>query len=76
MPGLLAQSKDETVVIAQIEEPSAVEIAGEIASIDGIDGLFAGPADLSVGMGFENQDTNELKAALKKTGVAAQQNGK
>ena len=76
MPGLLAQSKDETVVIAQIEEPSAVEIAGEIASIDGIDGLFAGPADLSVGMGFENQDTNELKAALKKTGVAAKQNGK
>jgi len=29
-----------------------------------------------VGMGFENQDTNELKAALKKTGVAAKQNGK
>ena len=44
MPDLLAQSQDETVVIAQIEEPAAVEIADSIARIEGIDGLFAGPA--------------------------------
>ena len=76
MPDLLAQSQDETVVIAQIEEPAAVEIADSIARIKGIDGLFAGPADLSVGMGYKNQDSNELKAALKKVGVAAKENGK
>ena len=76
MPDLLAQSQDETVVIAQIEEPAAVEIADSIARIEGIDGLFAGPADLSVGMGYKNQDSNELTAALKKVGVAAKENGK
>ena len=76
MPDLLAQSQDETVVIAQIEEPAAVEIADSIAKTEGIDGLFAGPADLSVGMGYKNQDSNELKAALKKVGVAAKENGK
>ena len=76
MPDLLAQSQDETVVIAQIEEPAAVEIADSIARIEGIDGLFAGPADLSVGMGYKNQDSKELKAALKKVGVAAKENGK
>ena len=76
MPDLLAQSQDETVVIAQIEEPAAVEIADSIARTEGIDGLFAGPADLSVGMGYKNQDSNELKAALKKVGVAAKENGK
>ena len=76
MPDLLAQSQDETVVIAQIEEPAAVEIADLIARIEGIDGLFAGPADLSVGMGYKNQDSNELTAALKKVGVAAKENGK
>ena len=76
MPELLAQSQDETVVIAQIEEPAAVEIADSIAKTEGIDGLFAGPADLSVGMGYKNQDSNELKAALKKVGVAAKENGK
>ena len=76
MPDLLAQSQDETVVIAQIEEPAAVEIADSIAGIEGIDGLFAGPADLSVGMGYKNQDSDELKAALKKVGVAAKENDK
>ena len=76
MPDLLAQSQAETVVIAQIEEPAAVEIADSIARIEGIDGLFAGPADLSVGMGYKNQDSNELKAALKKVGLAAKDNSK
>ena len=76
MPDLLAQSQAETVVIAQIEEPAAVEIADSIARIEGIDGLFAGPADLSVGMGYNNQDSNELKAALQKVGLAAKENGK
>ena len=76
MPDLLAQSQAETVVIAQIEEPAAVEIADSIARVEGIDGLFAGPADLSVGMGYKNQSSNELKAALKKVGVAAKENGK
>ena len=75
MPDLLQQSKNETVVIAQIEEPAAVKIAGSIAKINGIDGLFAGPADLSVGMGFENQESNELKAALKRVGEAAKASG-
>ena len=64
------------MVIAQIEEPAAVKIAGSIAKINGIDGLFAGPADLSVGMGFENQDSNELKVALKRVGAAAEVSGK
>ena len=76
MPDLLAQSRDETVVIAQIEEPASVNLSDKIASINGIDALFAGPADLSVGMGFENQDSDELKTALKKIGLAAKKNGK
>ena len=71
MPDVLAQSQSETVVIAQIEEPSAVPLAAEIAALDGIDALFAGPADLSVGMGFDHQDTPDLKEALRTVGDAA-----
>jgi 4-hydroxy-2-oxoheptanedioate aldolase len=37
--------------IIQIESPSAVEHAAEIASIDGADVLFVGPADLSHSLG-------------------------
>ena len=71
MAEVLQQSIDETIVIAQIEEPDAVEAAEEIAAVDGIDGLFVGPADLAVCFG--KQDTNDplVLEAIRKTGEAA-----
>lgn len=42
---------DEIAVIAQIETERAVESAGEIAAVPGIDALFVGPADLSAALG-------------------------
>ncbi|MDJ0821874.1 MAG: aldolase/citrate lyase family protein [Paracoccaceae bacterium] len=75
MPELLQQSQDETVVIAQIEEPEGVEACEAIAATDGIDGLFLGPADLSVGYGYDHQDSDEVKAALTRVGQAARDNG-
>jgi 2-keto-3-deoxy-L-rhamnonate aldolase RhmA len=38
----------ETFIITQVETLQAVANAEEIASIDGIDGLFIGPADLGL----------------------------
>lgn len=35
------------IILAQIETASAVDQAGEIAAVEGIDALFIGPADLS-----------------------------
>ena len=40
MSDILQQSLDETVVIAQVEEPEGVELASDIAAVSGIDGLF------------------------------------
>lgn len=71
MSDLMQQSLNETVVIAQIEEPEAVSCAQAIGDVDGIDALFAGPADLSVGMGFDHQDAPELKQALQDIGQAS-----
>ncbi|MDJ0827005.1 MAG: aldolase/citrate lyase family protein [Rhodobacter sp.] len=76
MPDLLAQSGDETVVIAQIEEPEGVEAAAGIAAVDGVDGLFIGPADLSVAYGKTDQSSEELMTALQDVGAAAQAAGK
>lgn len=42
---------DEIAVIAQIETERAVESAGGIAAVPGIDALFVGPADLSAALG-------------------------
>ncbi len=57
MSDLLTKSKEETVVIAQIEEPRGVEEAESIAAVNGIDGVFIGPADLSVGYGKTDQNS-------------------
>lgn len=76
MPELLAQSANETVVLAQIEEPAAVDICEEIAAVEGIDGLFLGPADLSVGYGHTSTDNDDVKQALVRVGAACRAMGK
>ena len=76
MPELLQQSREETLVIAQIEDPEAVEAADEIAGTDGIDGLFLGPADLSVAWGYDHQTSDQLKEALASVGAAAAKHAK
>lgn len=76
MPELLARSQRETLVLAQIEEPSGVEAAQDIAAVDGIDGLFVGPSDLSVAYGKDNAESDELKAAFRTVGEACKAHGK
>ncbi|MEM6276555.1 MAG: aldolase/citrate lyase family protein [Pseudomonadota bacterium] len=75
MPEILDRSS-ETALIAQIEEPAGVEAADAIAATDGIDGLFLGPADLSVGYGKRDQSSDELLAAFATCGTAAKTHGK
>jgi 2-keto-3-deoxy-L-rhamnonate aldolase RhmA len=66
----------EKIVIAQIEDVEGVQNADSIASTKGIDGLFLGPADLSVGYGKDNQSSPELMAAIESVGHAAKTHGK
>ena len=66
----------QTIVIAQIEEPAGVDACDAIAAVDGIDALFAGPADLSVGYGHRNQTSDDLETALAKIGAACAAHGK
>jgi 4-hydroxy-2-oxoheptanedioate aldolase len=47
--------EDETTVILQLETVSAIERAEEIAAVDGVDGIFFGPADISADMGLLGQ---------------------
>ncbi|MEM9580177.1 MAG: aldolase/citrate lyase family protein [Pseudomonadota bacterium] len=76
MPDLLQRSQEETIVIAQIEEPEGVDAADAIAATEGIDGLFIGPADLSVGYGHDHQASDELWNAFASVGQAAKAHGK
>ncbi len=74
MPDLLKQSIDETVVIAQIEEPEGVALCEEMAAIDGIDGLFVGPADLAVCLGVSDLNHPEVLQAMQRVGSAVNNN--
>ncbi len=76
MKDVLAKSKAETVILAQIEEPAGVDAARDIAAVEGIDGLFIGPADLSVSYGQTDLNSEELLGAFKAVGEAVEASGK
>jgi 4-hydroxy-2-oxoheptanedioate aldolase len=45
------RADDETCVIVQIESKQALDDVQEIASVDGVDGIFFGPADITADFG-------------------------
>ena len=50
--------EDETTVLVQVETLSAIKQAEEIAAVDGVDGVFFGPADIAADMGYLGQPTH------------------
>ncbi len=56
---------DEILIIVQIETEEAVNNAEEILSVNGVDGFFIGPFDLSASMGIMGQiDHKRVKNAI------------
>ncbi|MGJ9404900.1 HpcH/HpaI aldolase/citrate lyase family protein [Nesterenkonia aurantiaca] len=63
-------------VYLQIETMEGVENAEAIAAVEGIDGIFAGPSDLSASMGLLGQQTHpQVVKAVKDTFSAAKRAG-
>ncbi|MBL6946319.1 MAG: 2-dehydro-3-deoxyglucarate aldolase [Rhodospirillales bacterium] len=63
----LDRIKDEICIVAQIETQEAIENLESIAAVDGIDGLFFGPGDLSAVAGTLGRTTSdEVKSLLAK----------
>ena len=53
------------MVCVQLEEFAAIQNAGEILRVDGVDVFFVGPSDLSQSMGFIGRpDAPEVKSAI------------
>ncbi|WP_421904652.1 HpcH/HpaI aldolase family protein [Mameliella sp.] len=50
----MARTPQETVLIAQIEDPEGAENVAGIAAVAGVDALFVGRADLAVGYGIND----------------------
>lgn len=59
------RANEDLLTIAQIESERAVANVGEIASVEGIDALLVGPADLSASLGaFGEHDSEVVVGAI------------
>ncbi len=68
---------DEVIVMAQIEHFKAVDKIEDIVSVEGLDGVFLGPYDLSGSMGIVAQfDHPRMAEARKRILEAARKAGK
>ena len=67
----------ETLLIPQCETAAALEKIEEITKVDGVDGIFIGPYDLSISMGIPGQfDDPVFTAALERILAACKAAGK
>lgn len=68
---------DNIAVVVQIESPKAVEAIDEIASVEGVNGVFIGPSDLAAGYGVLGNPLHpEVQEAMKRIVEGAKRFGK
>ncbi|HEX8415807.1 MAG TPA: HpcH/HpaI aldolase/citrate lyase family protein [Sphingomicrobium sp.] len=64
-------------VLVQIENRAGLEAVDEIAAVDGVDGVFIGPADLAASLGFRGRpDHPEVLGAIDEAIVRVKRAGK
>ncbi len=67
---------EEVILFCQVEHKNAVDNIDDIVSVQGVDGVFIGPYDLSGSMGILGQlDHPDMKAAVEKVLRAAHKAG-
>ena len=66
----------ETFLVVQIETPEAVENVDAIAAVEGVDGLFVGPADLGLRCELAPQSGMDIEEATDRVAAAAAKHGK
>eukprot|EP00933_Yihiella_yeosuensis_P072843 TRINITY_DN8137_c3_g1_i1.p1 TRINITY_DN8137_c3_g1~~TRINITY_DN8137_c3_g1_i1.p1 ORF type:complete len:284 (-),score=52.04 TRINITY_DN8137_c3_g1_i1:42-893(-) len=65
-------AEERQLLLCQVETQAAVEAVDEILSVDGVDGIFVGPLDLSAALGhLGDTGHKEVLAALEKVEAAA-----
>lgn len=76
MAEYIARANERTAIIVMIEDATGLEQAGEIAAVEGLDGIFVGPGDLAISLGCPGEPLHpDMQAAYRTIGAAAQANG-
>lgn len=77
IPGYLDQADEQMCLLVQIENGEGLANLDAIAAVEGVDGVFIGPADLSASMGHRgNPGHPEVQAAIEDAIGRIQQAGK
>ncbi len=58
IPNYLQQADEEICLLVQVENKKGLDNLEEIVNVDGVDGVFIGPADLSASLGFLGNPTH------------------
>ena len=73
----LQKANDEIGVIVQAETREALDRIESIAAIEGVDGIFVGPSDLSASLGLVGRPQSpEVQDAIEKAGARIRAAGK
>ena len=73
----MAYCNREALLLPQCETLGCLEHIEEIAAMDGVDGIFVGPYDLSIALGKPGQlDDPEVRAAIARIQRACRDSGK
>ena len=63
----LQKANDEICLLCQVETITSIAVLDEILEVDGVDGVFIGPADLAASMGYLTQPGHpEVVATIEK----------
>ncbi|KAB0569882.1 4-hydroxy-2-oxoheptanedioate aldolase [Pseudomonas palleroniana] len=77
IPDYLDKADEQMCLLVQIENRESLANLDAIAAVDGVDGVFIGPADLSASMGHRgNPGHPEVQAAIEDAIVRITQAGK
>lgn len=69
VPDYLKKANDEICLIVQVETASAMENLDAIVQVEGVDGVFIGPSDLSASMGYLGDAGNPVVVNTINTGL-------
>jgi len=78
-PDYFSGANNEILTLAMIETPQGLRDVDQIAAVDGIDGLFVGPSDLSLALGLEpgvDWRSGPLADAIDRILASARRHGK
>jgi 4-hydroxy-2-oxoheptanedioate aldolase len=77
MADYVREANDQTFLVAQLEDPQAIDAAEAIAGVDGIDAIMFGPADFSVLTGIPGEfDHPRILEAVRHVAESARKAGK